>query len=352
LNLEGKYGLTDKLSVEAGYSNIRRRYASTSNKGIGFLDYGEQRNKAYAYLSYNPSDKAGWKAGAAIERIDTRNRKTPGHYVRLLPFFQVGYKINDRIHLLAGYAANQSYPSLYQLSPMSLVIDTFLTQIGNPALKPAIRHHAFAELTLWRSLRIIPQFNFTRYGVSEVYEIKEYKLYRTFDNVHTREYSLQAAYDRTFGYFRLKNAVTFYHDEALHRGIRNSLNGWLFFSEVNWYYPDAAFGIQVGYYRDMKKNILWQGYQMSGRDYWRISVQKELWRERISVRLSYIPPVASGVRYDRMKEMNTPLYGEKTTLRLDSYNQMLLLKISIRLERGGVKPAGKPSIKGNGEREK
>jgi hypothetical protein len=352
LNMEGKYALSDKLSAEAGYSGIRRRYASTSDRGTGFLDYSERRNKAYAYLSYNPSDKAGLKAGAAMERISTRNRKTPAGYVRLLPFFQAGYRINRSVHLLAGYAAGQSYPALYQLSPMSLVIDTFLTQIGNPALQPAVRHHAFAELTLWGQLRIIPQFNFIRHGISEIYEIKEYKLYRTFDNVHAREHSVQAAHDRTLGYFRLKNAVTLYHSEALHRGIRSSLNGWLLLSEMNWYHPDAAFGVQLGYYRDMKKNILWQGFQMSGRDDWRVSVRKELWRERLSVMLSYRPPVALGVRYGRVKEMDTPLYGEQTTVRLDSYNQMLLLKISIRLERGSVKPAGKPSITENREREK
>ncbi|MDR0748723.1 MAG: outer membrane beta-barrel protein [Tannerellaceae bacterium] len=352
LNVEGKYVLSDRLSAEAGYSNIRRRYASTSNKGIGFLDYSEQRNKAYAYLLYNPSDKTGLKAGAAVERIHTRNRETPGNYIRLLPFFQASYMITPGVHILAGYAASQSYPSLYQLSPMSATIDTFLTQIGNPALNPAVRHQAFAELTLWGQWRIVPQFNFVRQGISEVYEIKEYKLYRTFDNINTREYSIQAAYDRMFGYFRLKNAVTLYHSEAFHRRVHNSLNGWLFLSEVNWYHPGAAFGVQLGYYRDMKKNILWQGYQMSGRDYWRLSVQKELWRERISLMLSYIPPVAFGVRYNRVKEMDTPLYGEKTILRLDSYNQMLLLKISIRFERGGASPAGKPSITGNEERER
>ncbi|MDR0575699.1 MAG: TonB-dependent receptor [Tannerella sp.] len=352
LNMEGKYFLSNSMSAEAGYSNIRRRYASTSDRGTGFLDYGEQRHKAYAYLSYNPSDQAGLKSGVAIERINTRNRGTSGNYVRILPFFQVGYKINRMVNIHAGYAAGQSYLPLYQLSPMSLVIDTFLTQIGNPDLKSAVRHHIFAELTLWGQLKIIPQFNFIRHAVSEVYEIKEYKLYRTFDNVNTREYSVQAAYDRMLGYFRLKNAVTFRHGEAFHQGIRNSMNDWLFLSEVNWYHSDAAFGVQLGYYRNMKKNILWQGSQMSGRDYWRVSAQKELWRKRISVMLSYIPPMTFGLRYDRVKEIDTPLYGEKTTLHLDSYNQMLLLKISVRFERGGIKSAKKNSTIENDEREK
>jgi hypothetical protein len=352
LNMEGKYFLSNSLSAEAGYSNIRRRYASTSDRGIGFLDYREQRNKAYAYLLYSPSDKAWLKSGIAIERINTRNRETPDNYVLILPFFQLDYRINRKVNILAGYAASQSYPSLYHLSSMSLVIDTFLTQIGNPALKSAVRHHAFAELTLWDQLRIIPQFNFVRDGISEVYDMREYKLYRTFDNVNTREYSVQAAYDQMFGYFRLKNAVTLYRREVLHQGIHNSLNDLMFFSEVNWYHPGAAFGVQLGYYRNMKKNILWKGYQMSDRDYWRISLQKELWSKRISVMLSYIPPLTFGIRYDRVKEIDTQLFGEKTTLHLDSYNQMLLLKISVRFERGGIKPAKKTSTTQNYEREK
>jgi hypothetical protein len=349
LNMEGKYTLSDHLSAEAGYSNIHRRYASTSDRGTGFLDYSEQRNKAYTYLSYHPSDKTGLKTGIALEQIHTRNRTTPSHSLRPLPFLQAGYRINRRVHLLAGYATSQFYPSLYQLSPMSLAIDTFLTQIGNPALKSAVRHQVFAEITLWGQFRILPQLNLLRHAISEVYEIKEYKLYRTFDNVHTREYSLQIAHDRVLGHFRLKNTLTLLHSEALHQGIRSSLNDWLFLSEANWYHPSAEFGMQLGYYREMKKNILWQGYQQSGRDHWRISVQKELWHRRISVTLAYIP-LTPGIRYDRMKEIDTPLYREKTTLH--TCNQTLLLKINLRLERGDVKPAGKSSITENNEREK
>jgi hypothetical protein len=352
-NLEGKYLLSDRMSAELGYSNTWRRYASESSIGQGFLNYREYRNKSYVYLSYNPSGKIGLKSGFALEHIKTQNREVTDSYLRVLPYFQLGYRMNPTANIHAGYAVNQSYPSLYQLSPMNTVIDTFLTQIGNPALKSAVRHHAFVELSLWDRLRIIPQFNFIRDGISEVYDRQAYKLYRTFDNIHTREYSVQATYDQTFGAdFRLKNAMTFYYAEARHDGISNSLNGWTLQSTVNYYHSPASVGVQLGYYRNMRKDIVWQGYQMSGKDYWRVSVQKELWRNRISVMLSYIPPVTLGVRYDRTREMDTQLYKEKTTLHLDAYSQMLLLKVNIRFERGSSKPVEKRTVIRKDEREK
>jgi hypothetical protein len=353
-NLEGKFLLSGNMQAEAGYSGIWRRYASGSSQGKGFLDYGESRNKAFVYLSYYPSDKTGLKTGIALEHIKRRDRNAGESYFRVLPYLQFNYRISRTASLLASYATNQSYPALYQLSPMSIVIDTFLTQTGNPALKSAVRHNAFVELTLWNSLKVTPQFSFIRDGISEVYDNMGYKLYRTFNNMDMSEYCLHASHDQMLGvHFRLKNAIMLYHSEAMHDGVRSSLNGWILRSEANFYHPGMAVGAQMGYCRNMRKYILWQGSQMSDRDYWCVSIQKELWHKRISVMMSYIPPVSFGVRRERTKEMNTPLYREKTTLDLNSYNQMLLLKVSVRFEGGGIKtPAGKRIIIRNDEREK
>ena len=352
LNVEAKYNLSRRLTVEAGYANIRRRYASQSSVGLGFLDYSENRNKAFAYFSWYLSDKAGLRSGIALEHNSQRNRDVENAYLRTLPFLRIDYTLHPKATLAAGYATSQSYPALNHLSPIGIVIDTFLTQLGNPNLISAVRHQAFAELTLWNRLKIMPQFSYTRDGVSEVYDRIEYKLFRTFENIGYREYSLHAAYDQTLAPgLRLKNTVMLYHSEAMFRGIRNALNGWTFHSEADWYCPRAMFGVQLAWYRNMKKNILWQGYQMSDKDYWCVTARKELWDSRLSVMLSYIPPITFGVRYDRIKELNTPLYQEKTVLNLESYNQMLLLKISFRFDRGSKQPAASRSDRRVNERE-
>jgi hypothetical protein len=353
LNLEAKYKLSDRMTAEAGYSNIRRQYTSSSHQGTGFLDYSEYRNKAFVYLSCFLSENTGLKFGIAPEHIRQRNYQVEKKSIRLLPYIQISHAISRTASLSACYATNQSYPALYQLSPMSMVVDTFLTQIGNPLLRSAVRHQAFIELSLWDKLKIMPRFHYIRDGISEVYDRKEYKHYRTFDNINFREYSLHVSYDQPFGdFFRLKNTVMLYHSEALHEDVRSTVNGWTCRLEGDYYHPSTSFGVQLGYYRNMKKNILWQGYQMSDKDYWCITARKELWRNRISVAMSYIPPLALGVRYNQQKEMNTPIYQERTSQNLASYNQMLLLKVSIRLERGSGKGADSHIEKSGNDRER
>jgi hypothetical protein len=338
INLDGKYRLSDRMTVEAGYSNSRRIYESGSNRGVGFLDYNEYRNKAFVYLSCFLSDKTGLKFGIAPEHIRLLNTITENRYVRWLPYLQVNHKINRWANLSAGYATNQSYPSLHQLSPMSIVVDTFLTQVGNQSLVSAVRHQAFAELTLWNKLKIMPQYHFIRDGISEVYDVKEYKFYRTFDNMNFRTYSVQASFEQSFGTsFRLKNDVMLYRSDALRGDSRSSIAGWTCHFEGDYYDEAKSFGMKLGYYRNMRKNMLWRGDQMSDKDYWCITARKELWRNRLSATLSYIPPLAFGVRYAQTKEINTSLYKERTTLNLQSYNQMLLLKVSLRLEQKAVR---------------
>jgi hypothetical protein len=182
---------------------------------------------------------------------------------------------------------------------------------------------------------------------------KAYKLDRTYENIRYRTYSLNLSYNQQLGkYIRLKNTVMLFHEEASYQGVRNSLNGWVGQAEADYYHPATSSGIQLGYYRNMKKNILWQGFQMADRDYWCVSVRKEWWQNRIAATLSYIPPVAFGVRYDRVNEIDAPQYKEKSVMHLASYNQMLLLKISIRFERGSAKPTGSRTDRKNETRER
>jgi hypothetical protein len=293
------------------------------------------------------------KAGIAIEQIWQRNLERENSYFRLLPYVKLNFAIGKEVKIAAGYNTGQSYPLLYQLSPMNIVIDTFLIQAGNPVLKSAIKHQAIVELSLWNKLLISPRFNYYCDGISEVYEKKVNNLYRTFDNMDFREYSLHASYSQTIGKsINFRNTVWIYHHEAQKEGIRSSINGWTFHSEIDYYNQDAFVGAQLGYSRNMKRNILWQGFQMSDKDYWFISARKELWQNRISVMLTYIPPVSLGIRYDRTKEMDTPLYKEKTTSNLFSYSRMLLLKVSFRFDRGSRKPSESRTVRFMDEREK
>lgn len=353
LNVETQYLLSPTFSVSGGYSNSWRKYASNSSQGVGFLDYREFRNKYFCYLSIYPSSAMQFKIGAAIEEVNSYNREVKIDYNRILPYAQLNFNLSKAANLNASYSTSQYYPSLYQLSPMSLVIDNYLSQTGNGELKSAVTHTAAIRLSLWNRLSICPMFNYTKDDISELYLEKEYKLYRTFTNLDTREYRMQATFEQAIGNcFRWSNSATLYRTEALTTEPKNRAEGWLVDSRISYYSPEKAFGFQVEYHRNMKKQVLSQGYRMIDKDNWLIGVNKEFLGKRISLALNYIPPVSLGVRSEQLKVLSSSFYNERTSFNLKPYNQMLLLKIAFRFNHQSGKPTDRKSNILKDEREK
>lgn len=353
LNIEGQYVLSAKASFNLGYSNSWRKYASNSSQGVGFLDYREYRNKYFGYVSVYPSRDVQFKVGTAIENVNFYNRDAKTNYRRVLPYAQLNCNFGKAVNLNASYSTNQYYPALYQLSPMSFVIDNYLSQVGNPGLKSALIHTAALRLSLWNKLTINPIVNYTKDNITESYIEKEYKLYRTFYNLDTKEFRIQTTFDQPVGkYFKWSNLVTFYRNGASGAEYHSNPNGLLIDSKISYYNPEKSFGVELGYHRNMKKQIISQGYRMFDKDNWQIGISKELWKKRIAVSCSYIPPISLGVQYDQLRVLNSSLYNERTSLNLKSYNNMLLLKLSFRFNHDRNKPVERKSKIMKDEREK
>lgn len=334
-NIESQYRLAPRVLINTGYSNAWREYGSESSHGKGFLDYREYRNKAFTYLMFTPSKKMHVKLGVAIEHLNSYDRNSKNSYTRVLPYIQTHFSLHEMVNLNASYSTNQHYPLLYQLSPMSMVIDTFLTQIGNPALKSAVKHTFSARISLCNRLTISPCFLYIHNEISELYVEKEYKLYRSFNNINRKEYSLQITYDQPIGdNFHFKNSISYYLGEALNVENKIKPDGWLVHSEIRYYHPVQSLGVQFGYYRNMKKQTLSHGYQMNDKDNWLVSIHKDFFRKRLSVALSYTPPISWGIRQNQLRMLETSLYKENTIHYLKSYNNMLLLKVSFRFDNG------------------
>jgi len=331
VNLEAAYRLSAKLSGYAGYTGATRTYASGSSHGKGFFDYNERRNMAFVGVSYNHS-AAGFagSVGFGVEGITLRNRNAVKHITRILPYMQIKF-----FHINVKYSVASHYPVLYQLSPMSIRVDSLLSQIGNPDLIPSVRHTIAVRFNRRDRLTIEPAVHFTRNAISESYIKSDYYLYRTFRNINTAEYVLYSCYDHALGrYLRLTGSLTLYYSSADGADdgdiVKNNLSGWLATVEANYYHPAHHFGVLVGYYRNMKKNILWQGYQTLDKDNYLLEVNKIFPRTGLAVTLSWIPPLSFGIRKEQLKRMDAPLYTEATNIRLDAYYNMLLLKISYR----------------------
>lgn len=343
-NAEGTYAFSPAISLNAGYSNAWREYISGGYiYATNSLEYKDLRNKAFAYLSFDISEKLKVKAGLAVENIHIDNKESEKDYRSLQPYAQLNYRPNKVLNIHAGYTTSNAYPSLYQLSPIPSAYDSIMYQTGNPGLKPEIRHTVSVKATLWDRLTISPIFKFTPDKISDMY-IRDDSYYSTFANINTKQFELRAIYDQPLGkYFNLKTMFAFYHSKARHNGISNSLNGWLTDSELSYYNPRYALGIDFGYYRDMMKNILLQGYQMTDLNAWLLSASKQFLDKRLTLSLSYIPPISWEVGYNQLKKIDSPEYSETSNLNLRPYRNLILLRLSFRFNTGKVKQTTRES---------
>ena len=354
-NAEANYKLSEKINFDVGYSNVWRKYNSLSLQGENFLDYVEYRNKIFLYAQFNPAENLSLKLGSALEYVHINNKGSGFSKWSLQPYLQLNWAVNKTVNLNAAYTTNIYYPTLYQLSSMETVVDTFLIQKGNPALKSAVRHTASVRLTLWDRLSIVPTFKYTPERISEIYtyDSERLELFRTFDNVDVKQYVLQMFYDQPIGnYFKFKSSFAFYHDRASFNDVENSYNGWLMDAEISYYNPVYNLGVDFGYYRNMDKSILLEGYQMINIDNWLLSLSKQFWNNQLSVSLSYIPPLPMGIRSEQLREIDTPHYQEKTIMNLKTYDNMLFLRVGLRFNDGSVKRNGKKTNIEREERQK
>lgn len=353
-NAEGTYLFSDKASLNAGYSNVWRKYDSFSESYItdeagerreNLLDYHEARHKFYSYLSVVPFEKLSVKAGVAVENSSVDNNTTNRSYWNIQPYLQLNYKANKHVNIHTSYTTATYYPSLFQLSRLSTITDSAMVQVGNPDLKSALQHTVSTRFTFWDRLSFVGTFKYTPKNISEVHQYDSYMYMRTFENLNMKEYTLQAVYDQSIGpYVTWNSLFTYYYGRIKQGDISNSASGWMLDSEINYFNPRHNLGMQLGYYRGMRKQVLLQGYQMMEMDTWMLSISKQFWNKRLSVNLSYIPPISWGVRYDQERDINTPSYKENLNLNLKTYTNMILLRVSLRFNSGKVKRTDRGSV--------
>lgn len=355
-NIEGEYTFSPKLSLNLGYINVWRKYISRSDYGVDIINlyYNEWRNQTFGYLSYNANDKLAIKAGLNIEYIRTYS-ETKNNAWSILPYFQFNYKANRNINLNLSYLTNIDYPTLYQLSPLTTYINSFTRQSGNPELRSAIRHTVSAKLTLWDRLTVRPMFRFAPKHISEVYTGNMWgdAVFSSFDNIDVKQYAIQVIYDQPLGdYFKLRNTLTYYDNKASKKDTKNSYNGFMLDSEIEYFNPKWNLGLQVGYYRDIDKKAMLQGYQMTDLDSWLITVNKQFWNKRASLMISYFPPITWAIRDNLRKEIETPFYSEKYVQNLKPYRNMLMVRFNLRFNSGHIKKDNKQSSPEREERAK
>lgn len=94
---------------------------------------------------------------------------------------------------------------------------------------------------------------------------------------------------------------------------------------------------KVEYTREMQKNPLLQGWQQYGQDLWQISLRKSFIDDALAVSLNYVPPIHLGIRTSQESSIETSFFKQRQNLNLHTYDNLLMLRIEWRFNKGRKK---------------
>jgi hypothetical protein len=333
--IDGSYKISSQLNLNIGQTNTIRKYNSKAAANYTWNN-DEYRSRLYSYLSYRISEKLNVRAGGAWQYASMSDKaQQKNYYDSFQPLLRINYALSDFFNINGRYSISSVFPSLYELGDNPYQIDSLMIGVGNPLLKPAYRHQASLEITLGDIFTISPQYSSSERAILPIYEQRSSLYYQTYQNMQSREFAMVFNLNTPLGdYFEVSAALAYHYQTLKYQNLENSYNTWLGNFMVSFYHPELTFGVDLEYDRAMDKVALIQGYRMTGIDTWQLTVYKQFWKRRIQLMVSYLPPISWGRRTSQTNIIETTFYNQVESFGLNTYNNMLFMRLSIRLNAG------------------
>lgn len=338
--LDFNYSISDLLTLNFGYRGVWNRYKTRDRESsMSLSDNQERRHNGYVFLDWAPKENILLHIGTGMETIHKKGLEERRNWVEFLPHATATWQLSNQVQLMAEYTTKMEYPSLYQVSATLNPIDRWLTLRGNPLLSPSRRQTVSLQGTFWESLILGAEYVHVRNAITDWYEQTGANTYlKTFANARNQELRAFAAYEWaiTEG-LTWNNIVQWQWQHVGGNGLSNHASNISFHSNVEYWIKPAALLAGIEYMREMQKVPLLQGWQHYGQDLWQISLKKSFFDKSLSISLNYVPPIHSGVRTNQKSCVNTAFLNQNLSQNLKTYDNLLMVRISWRFNKGRKK---------------
>ena len=335
--LDLTYNFNDLLSLNFGYRGIWNRYMSHDRNSDNRLSKNEDgRHNGYVFVNWSPKENFLLHVGTGLEAISKNGFNEKRDWLEFLPQLTATWQPSNSVQLMAEYSTKMEYPSLYQVSVIPTAIDRWLIQSGNPLLSPSRRQTMSLQGTFFESLIIGVEYTHTHNAIADWYEKSESNTFlNTFTNARAKDFRAVAAYNWaiTKG-FSWNNIFQWQWQHIGSHGFSNHTSNFLWNSNVEYWAKPIALLAKVEYLRQMQKDPLIQGWQQYGQDFWQMSLSKSFFNKSLSVSLNYIPPIHLGVRTSQKSCINTDFLNLSDNLNLRTYDNLLMIRINWRFNKG------------------
>lgn len=309
------YKLPRRITLETGLKSSFLSFNNTADylnilNGNPVRDYNRSNNYSYKEWISAVYVQASKGLGSFLLKAGMRMENTNMAGLQRIPtdtafdihrtdFFPYVY-LSRKVMSIAGYEIRAylvyrrtiSRPSYEQLNPYPRYVDQFLSEAGNPTLRPQFTHNYEANISITERPLFAVGFNDSRDLFTNVYyqaDTNTAQAYRTYDNIgRNREFYLRgfAAIPPGGTYFFVVGGQynhNFY--EGLYEGQPLSFKrgGWLFFT-YHQLKIDKLTQVTLNGFLRLKGPL--QFYELSSMGALNININRKFFKQKLTVTLS------------------------------------------------------------------
>ncbi len=335
---ELNHTINSKSNVQVGYGNTWKKVVNTFDFGETEFTRTDLRHKLYAYYSWNLNKKFGIKIGAAGETSSPDVEGKTKTYIIYQPYADIKIKPFKVLDIRLKYRSSSYYPSVSQANPDTIFIDNETLSVGNPLLAPSVTHKLSVRFNIMGGLASVePYYHFSNNYISRTGFLSNDGIFEyTYNNAGQYEhYGIKAGLTVPFGKSLFwQNNANFFRSSIIYEGDENKIQDWTMSS--NLIYVNKKYKTTTGiiYQNNLKKHITAQGYNMWNNDFWGFMVQQPFFKQKLNVMVFYMLPLDIGVDYNQGSYIRTDTYQETNLQDISILKNILMFRITFRLNKG------------------
>lgn len=305
--------LSDGFSLNIGYLNYNR-WSKIKMSEITTTS-GLYRNRLYAVTNKNILPDFGWQVSGAIEIFQsTASGENTSNSMLWEAGTNLRYNFRDgKNELRLEYRAKTTYPQVFQTNAAETRVDSLLVMRGNPLLKPMTIHNVSLECKIG-IVRLEASLEYLDNYISSVYNQQDKGFLLTYDNIGQRNILLGVLAYKNISLSEKKDLVLCAHLEQHYSKIRlEGVSPSLSYLTGGFYvdYSFSSWSVSLGFDKRSSYQLSADTKRNTGDDWWTFTINRNLFKDRLSIELSYILPIKIGITKDRQEWTNTPYYENK-----------------------------------------
>jgi len=355
------------LNVDFTYSNSSDKYSNNyfENNVLIYNQSGKNDNKNTKFYAefnhtinstYNFNKIIGIKLGAAAETSSPEVNGNKKSYFIYQPYADIKIKPFKMLDIRLKYRSSSNYPSVNQANPDTIYIDNNTLSVGNPYVAPSVTHRLSARFNIMGGLASVePYYHFSDNYISQTGKLNDNGIFEyTYNNAgQYKHYGFKVGLTVPFGKSLFwQNNADFFRSSILYDGNLNSIRDWTMSS--NLIYVNKKYKTTTGiiYQNNLKKHITAQGYNMWNNDFWGYMIQQPFFKQKLNVMIFYMLPIDFGVDYNQGSYLKTNTYIETNTQDISILKNILMFRITFRLNKGQAVHKTKKDFKEEENQEK